>query len=254
MSKDIFSFISDSRQKNKKLLAVLIDPDKVDLPIVKMLVEKGVEAAVDLFFVGGSLVTENNMKQVIAYVKELCDIPVVLFPGSPIQLTEAADALLFLSLISGRNPDLLIGKHVTAAPLLKNMDIEVIPTAYMLIDGGQPTTASYISNTFPIPHNKPSIAACTALAGEFLGLKLLYMDSGSGAKRSVSLQMIRAVKDQVNLPIIIGGGIREPEQAYEVCRAGADLVVIGTAIEEDSDMIFKMAKAVHSNMESLKME
>ena len=168
----------------------------------------------------------------------------MLFPGSPAQLSKHADAVLLLSLISGRNPELLIGHHVTAAPTLKAMGIETIPTGYMLVDGGKPTTVSYVSQTLPIPRDKPGIAACTALAGEMLGLRTIYMDTGSGAEFTVSPEMIAAVRNSVDLPIIIGGGIRDAKTARALCTAGADVLVIGTAFEEDPERIFEMREAV----------
>ena len=170
----------------------------------------------------------------------------VLFPGSPAQLSQHADAVLFLSLISGRNPELLIGHHVTAAPTVKALGLEAIPTGYMLVDGGKPTTVSYVSQTAPIPYDKPGIAACTALAGELLGLRTIYMDTGSGALRTVSPAMIAAVRQAVDLPIIIGGGIRDVETARRLCDAGADVLVLGTAFEQDPELIFAMSAAVHA--------
>jgi putative glycerol-1-phosphate prenyltransferase len=162
---------------------------------------------------------------------------VVLFPGSVTQLSAHVDAVLFLSLISGRNPELLIGQHVVAAPRIKALQLEAVPTGYLLIDGGKPTTASYISNTQPIPANKAGIAAATALAGELLGLRCIYIDAGSGAANPVPIEMIRAVREACSLPLIVGGGIRSRAQADAAYAAGADLLVIGTAIEEEPEMI-----------------
>ncbi len=242
----IYTHIEQARQSGRKLFSVLIDPDKVDIPQTELLVRQSLAAKVDLFLVGGSLMVDNTIERIIKHIKSMCSIPCILFPGSPLQLTNQVDALLFLSLISGRNPDLLIGQHVAAAPMLKKMNIEIIPTGYMLIDGGKPTTASYISNTFPIPHNKPSVAACTAMAGELLGMKLLYMDTGSGAMHSVSEKMIRKVKQSVDLPLIVGGGIRDAETARAICAAGADMIVVGTAIEENASVMFELAEAVQA--------
>jgi putative glycerol-1-phosphate prenyltransferase len=153
--------------------------------------------------------------------------------------------VLFLSLISGRNAELLIGHHVTAAPTIKAVGLEAIPTGYMLVDGGRPTTVSYVSQTLPIPHDKPGIAAATALAGELLGLQTIYLDTGSGALRSVSPAMIAAVRGTVNIPLIVGGGIRDAAQARALCEAGADVLVVGTAFEQDPELIFAMSEAVH---------
>ncbi|MCB0813121.1 MAG: phosphoglycerol geranylgeranyltransferase [Flavobacteriales bacterium] len=177
-------------------------------------------------------------------VKDLSDRPVVLFPGSPAQLSGHADALLFLSLISGRNPELLIGHHVTSAPTVKALGLEAIPTGYLLVDGGRMTTAHYVSQTSPIPHDKPGIAAATALAGELLGLKAIYLDTGSGAPRTVAPDMVKAVRQAVDLPIIVGGGIRSTEQAQALCEAGADMLVVGTAFEEDPERVFALREAV----------
>ncbi len=209
-------------------------------------VQNACMAKADMIFVGGSLLTSTAFNSSVELVKRWSDRPVVLFPGSPAQLSEHADAVLFLSLISGRNPELLIGHHVTAAPTVKALGIEVIPTGYMLIDGGKPTTVSYVSQTVPIPHDKPGIAACTALAGELLGLRAIYMDTGSGAERTVQPEMVAAVRGSVDLPIIIGGGIRDAVTARSLCDAGADVLVVGTAFEEDPERIFAMREAVRA--------
>ena len=173
--------------------------------------------------------------------KSKLDIPVVLFPGDVTQVSAEADALLFLSLISGRNADLLIGRQVLAAPKIKQCGLETIATGYMLIDCGQPTTASYISGTQPIPYNKPDIALATAMAGEMLGLQCLYLDGGSGADKPISLEMIAAVKQNTTLPLIVGGGIRNEEQAKQAWEAGANIIVIGTAFEEDPEMLIDIS-------------
>jgi putative glycerol-1-phosphate prenyltransferase len=235
-----------SHRQGRRLLAVLIDPDHgKDAAALERIVQNACMAKADLLLVGGSLMTSTAFDQCVQRVKELADRPVVLFPGSPAQLSQHADAVLFLSLISGRNPELLIGHHVTAAPTVKALGIEAIPTGYMLVDGGRPTTVGYVSQTVPIPHDKPAIAAITALAGSMLGLRTIYMDTGSGAKRTVSPEMIAAVRDQVQLPIIVGGGIRDTATVRELCEAGADVLVVGTAFEEDPERIFEMCEAVH---------
>jgi putative glycerol-1-phosphate prenyltransferase len=225
---------------------VLIDPDEVDIPALEKLISIAKEGGVDYFFVGGSLVIGSFLETTIQYLKQHSTIPVILFPGSIQQVNPHADALLFLSLISGRNPELLIGNHVLAAPYIKQSGIEAIPTGYILIDGGAPTTVSYISNTTPIPHDKKDIAVSTAMAGELLGMKLIYMDSGSGAKRHISAEMIAAVKKHVDLPLIVGGGIKTPEAAYELSNAGADVIVVGNAIEKDTALIKDISFAIHS--------
>lgn len=238
--------IESARIAGRKQLAVLIDPDfGQDEVRLERTVQNACMAKADLIFVGGSLLTSAAFDRCVELVKDLSDRPVVLFPGSPSQLSAHADAVLFLSLISGRNAELLIGHHVTAAPSLKAMGIEAIPTGYMLVDGGKPTTVSYVSQTIPLPHDKPGIAAATALAGSYLGLRAIYMDTGSGALRAVSPAMIQAVREQVELPIIVGGGIRDMNTARSLCDAGADVLVIGTAFEDDPERIFEMSAAIH---------
>ena len=238
--------LEGAKVHGRKLLAVLIDPDQAgDAARLERTVQNACMAKADLLFVGGSLLATDGFNRCVQRVKELADRPVVLFPGSPAQLSEHADAVLFLSLISGRNPELLIGHHVMAAPRVKAMGLEAIPTGYMLVDGGRMTTAHYVSQTQPVPHDKPSIAAATALAGELLGLRAIYLDTGSGAKRSVGVEMVDAVRRSVHLPIIVGGGIRDGRTARELCEAGADVVVVGTAIEEDPETVFALSEAVH---------
>jgi phosphoglycerol geranylgeranyltransferase len=238
--------IDEARRAGRKMLAVLIDPDfGTNEERLARTVHNACMAKADLLFVGGSLLTTTLFDRCVEQVKALSDRPVVLFPGSPAQLSGHADAVLFLSLISGRNPELLIGHHVTAAPTIKALGIEAIPTGYMLVDGGRGTTVSYISQTIPIPHDKPGIAAATALAGQLLGLRTIYMDTGSGAQRPVSPEMIASVRKAVDLPIIIGGGIKDVAQARELCAAGADVIVVGTAFEQDPELIFEMSAAVH---------
>jgi putative glycerol-1-phosphate prenyltransferase len=183
--------------------------------------------------------------EVIKHIKENVSIPVVIFPGSSLQIDPAADALLFLSLISGRNPDLLIGQHVIAAPILKNNKLEVMPTGYILINSGKITSVAYISNTTPIPEDKYSLAACTALAGEMLGLRLFYLDAGSGAENEISPKMISTVRKAVNVPLIVGGGINTSRKAIAALEAGADLIVIGNALEKDPNLLTEISDKVY---------
>ena len=235
-----------NKGNGKKLLAVLIDPDSVEG--VQQLADTCKvcnEAKADLILVGGSLITNGFFEQSVSVIKAHTKIPVILFPGSVMQISKDADAILFLSLISGRNPDLLIGKHVLAAPSLKQSKLEVIPTGYMLIDGGNITSVSYISNTVPIPADKSAIAATTAMAGEMLGLKIIYMDAGSGAKFPIPEKLIREVRNCVSAPIFVGGGIRTPEAAKAACDAGADIIVVGNAIEKDPSLIAKLVAAIN---------
>lgn len=246
MKHRIYTQLLERKQKGQKSFAVLIDPDKVNKESVEQLVKLSVDAGVDYFLVGGSLVISNRLDEVVQQIKALCDIPVILFPGSPSQVSTYADALLYLSLISGRNPELLIGQHVISAPFVKQSGLEIISTGYMVVDGGAPTTVSYISNAAPLPADKNEIAMCTAMAGEMLGMKVIYMDAGSGAKRAISESMIQSVAQEIEAPLIVGGGIIDPEKAYLNCKAGADVIVIGNAIEKDASLIKEMAAAIHS--------
>lgn len=236
------------KAQGKSGFAVLVDPDKVapaDMPHMAALCE---DAGVDYLFVGGSLLVDNELEVCIQRFKANSNIPVVLFPGSPMQVTPYADALLYLSLVSGRNPDLLIGQHVVSAPMVKASGIEVISTGYMVIDGGVPTTVSYMSHSAPIPANKPDIALCTAWAAELQGKHVIYMDAGSGARNPVSEEMIRKVSSHISVPLIIGGGIHTPEKVYADCQAGANIVVVGNAIEKDPLLIRDLAQAAKQAM------
>jgi phosphoglycerol geranylgeranyltransferase len=246
MKHQIYESIRTRKQRGQKSLAVLIDPDKTDAKKIDELTELTSKALVDYLLVGGSLVISNHLDEVVQRIKKNSTIPVILFPGTPSQVSKFADGLLYLSLISGRNPELLIGQHVISAPFVKQSGLEIISTGYMVIDGGAPTTVSYISNATPIPADKNEIAICTALAAEMLGMKLIYMDAGSGARKAIHEDMIAAVRAQIEIPLVVGGGIREPEKAYLNCRAGADLIVVGNAIEKNTSLIMEMSDAVHS--------
>jgi phosphoglycerol geranylgeranyltransferase len=242
----LYDSIVISSRNNKKLLSVLVDPDKTTPEHCFELSGRAKDAGVDYFFVGSSILTNGHLDNCIRVLKKSSTIPVVLFPGNIMQISSEADAILFLSLISGRNPDLLIGRHVLAAPLLKNTSLEIIPTGYMLVDSGRPTSVSYMSYTLPIPHDKDDIAMCTAMAGEMLGLKLTYIDAGSGAKSHVSPSMISALKQSTSIPLIAGGGIRSAETAIELCNAGADMLVIGNAFEKNPELLNEISEAIHS--------
>ena len=246
MTQNIYHTIVSSKAKSNKAFAVLIDPDKLNEQSLLTTIKIAIKAKVDFFFVGGSLVVTDTLDKMVAAIKKHCSIPVVLFPGSPDQITPKADALLYLSLISGRNPELLIGQHVISAPFVKQSGLEIIPVGYMLIDGGSPTTVSYISNTNPIPSNKNDIAICTAMAGEMLGLKLIYMDAGSGAIKAIPTAMIKEVAKHIQIPLVVGGGITTPEKAKENCIAGADIIVVGNAAEKDPELITAISNAIHS--------
>lgn len=225
------------RKDGRKGLAVLLDPDKTGSSGMVESIKKLDALRPDFFFVGGSLITGNSFHILVEAIKRHSDIPLILFPGSNLYLHQDADGILFLSLISGRNPEFLIGQHVVAAPLLKDSGLEILPTGYMLVDGGRPTTVSYISNTQPIPADKADIAASTAMAGEMLGLQLLYLDAGSGAQNPVPVEMISAVHKASFLPLLAGGGIRSGQQAKEAWNAGADCLVIGNILEANPGLL-----------------
>lgn len=236
-----------SRDKGKKKLAVLIDPDnQKDADNLKALIKGCVDQGVDLFFVGGSLVTSPDQGVVIARMKALSDIPVILFPGNHMHLDKEADGVLFLSLISGRNPDYLIGQQVLAAPFLKKSNLEILSTGYMLVGNDRSTTVAYMSNSLPIPTDKIQIAVCTAMAGEMLGLRLVYLDAGSGAREPVPPEMIRGVRDAVDLPLIVGGGLNTGGKIKEALRAGADIIVVGNGIEKSHDFLAEVVALVKS--------
>jgi putative glycerol-1-phosphate prenyltransferase len=242
----VYQSLIDRKKNGQRSFVVLIDPDKVTASSLHETIQLALEARVDYFFVGGSLVISDQLDACIQQIKAACSIPILLFPGSPSQISKQANALLYLSLISGRNADYLIGQHVISAPFVKKSGLEIIPTGYMVIDGGAATTVSYISNASPLPADKPEIAMCTAMAGEMLGMKLIYMDSGSGAKKAVTEEMITAVAQHIDVPLIVGGGIRDAEKAYLNCKAGADVIVVGNAIEKDPSLIKEIATAIHS--------
>jgi len=243
---EIYSQIKEKKANGKKQFAVLIDPDKLEAKQVTSIAELALKAKVDYFFIGGSLLINNSLDTCINTLKKETSIPVVLFPGNNMQLSYRADGILFLSLISGRNAEMLIGRHVIAAPYLRLSTLEILSTGYMLIESGRPTTVSYMSNSFPIPADKVDIACCTAMAGEMLGMKLIFMDAGSGALNPISEKMIQGVSSSISIPLIVGGGIRTPELALTNCNAGADITVIGNAIEKDAGLITEIGAAIHS--------
>lgn len=246
MTTSIYDELITAKRNGDKKFVVLIDPDKLRLDNIDQIINISQKSKVDYFFIGGSLVVNNMLDQCLVKIREACSIPMILFPGSSLQISYRADAILFLSLISGRNAELLIGKQVQSAPYIKMSPLECISTGYMLIDGGIPTTVSYISNTQPIPNNKVDIAMATAMAGEMLGQKLIYMDAGSGAQTPISTEMIDAVSGAIDIPLIIGGGIKDPQKAFDNVRAGADIIVVGDAIEKDPSLIVDLSAAVHS--------
>ncbi len=242
----IYQDILKRTELGSKQLAVLVDPDKLQNKDVENIAINAAKSGVDYFFVGGSLLVNNELDQCIKTLKANSEIPVILFPGNNMQLSWKADAILFLSLISGRNAEMLIGRHVIAAPYLKLSPLEVISCGYMLVESGKATAVQYMSNTMPIPSDKLDIAICTAIAGEMLGLKLIYLEAGSGAQHSIPISMIEQVKQNLTIPLIAGGGLRTPEAVNQAAVAGADIIVIGNAFEKNSGMISEMTDAVHT--------
>ncbi|HLT74149.1 MAG TPA: geranylgeranylglyceryl/heptaprenylglyceryl phosphate synthase [Ohtaekwangia sp.] len=243
---NVLQTLLERKRAGKKCIAILLDPDKIEdtlriLPLINL----ASESCVDFFFVGGSLITTPNLSQVVKEIKKNVNIPVVLFPGNNMQIDPSADALLFLSLISGRNPELLIGQHVVSAPIIRNTRLEVVPTGYMLINSGRLTSVAYISNTMPIPEDKYSLAASTAMAGEMLGLQCIYLDAGSGAEREISPKMIAAVRKVIQVPLIVGGGINTAQKAWNALEAGADMIVIGNALEKNPQLLTEISEKIY---------
>lgn len=245
MKATVHEILQQARHNGHKLFGLLVDPDRLTEPELDHLLALLQQTRVDLLLVGGSLLVDDQLDECLDRLRADTNLPLVLFPGSLLQISSKADALLLLSLISGRNPELLIGQHVTAAPYLRASGLELISTGYLLVDGGQPTTASYMSHTHPIPADKPEIAVCTAMAGEMLGVHCLYLDAGSGARQPVSTKMIGQVRARTEVPLIVGGGIRTPEAMLARLQAGADMVVVGNAIEKSPELLLEMSAALH---------
>ena len=243
----IYKSIQDKKAAKKKMLAVLIDPDKAKTKFLADLCEKAEKANVDFILIGGSLMTDGDIKRTVKQVKQQTSIPTLLFPGSAMQITDEADGILFLSLLSSRNPEMLIGQQVVAAPYIKKTKLEVISTAYLLIDSGVQTTASYMSNSNPIPANKSEIAASTALAGEYMGMDLIYLDGGSGAKFPVPENVIKKVSNYSSKPIVVGGGLDTSEKVEAAFDSGADIVVIGNALEKDPNFLNEIAEIIQKD-------
>ncbi len=219
--------------EDKKLLAVLIDPDKMELTALPSFIEKVNDSIATHIFVGGSTVEDNVTQVFVAVLKPLTQLPIILFPGDVTQISKTADAILFLSLLSGNNPEYLIGKHIKAVSKLKETNLEIIPTGYLLIESGVETAVQRVTLTTPISRVNTQLIVDTAKAGELLGMQLIYLEAGSGAKAAVPLEAVKAVKKELSIPLIVGGGIRSKTQLEATYNAGADLVVIGTAFEED---------------------
>lgn len=233
--KKLYKEIAKAKKAGKKMLAILLDPDKIDWKEIDNVITKINRSPATHIFVGGSIVASTQIDELIIKIKQKCILPIILFPGNPSQISKNADGILFLSLISGRNPDYLIEHQVKAAPILKKTNLEIISTGYLLIESGTETAVERVSNTKPLDRNNIEYAAQTAQAGEMLGNKLIYLEAGSGAKNAVPLEMIKKVSQNIKIPLIVGGGITDYQGIQNAYNAGADLVVIGTAFENDSD-------------------
>jgi putative glycerol-1-phosphate prenyltransferase len=232
---NIYNQILKSKNSNHKLLAILLDPDKIDLENATILIEKINQSPATHIFIGGSTVENNILDELILKVKQNCDLPIILFPGSYTQISNQADGILFLSLISGRNPDYLIEHQVKSAPILKKTQLEIISTGYALIESGTETAVERVSQTKPISRTNLEQVLHTVQAGEMLGYKLIYLEAGSGAKQAVPLEMIQFVSQNIEIPLIVGGGIVDLQGIQKAYDAGADLVVIGTAFENNNN-------------------
>ncbi len=241
----IYEKILEQQKAGKKLYAVLIDPDKYTSEALIITAELCNYSSVDFIFIGGSLLL-HSLENCITTLKAHTKTPLILFPGSLLQVSNKADGIIFLSLISGRNPEFLIGNHVIAAPMLKNTSLEILSTGYILVGSGITTSVEYMSNTTPIPHNKVDIAVATSLAGEMIGMKMIYLEAGSGAPITVSNEMISAVKKSVSVPIIVGGGIKSTTQIKDILHAGADIIVTGNVLENDVNKITEFSELIHN--------
>lgn len=227
-----------------KKLALLIDPDKMSVPAIISTVYEAEECGIKMILVGGSLLS-SNIDTTIEVIKKNTSIPVILFPGSYMQLSTKADALFMLSLVSGRNPDFLIGNQVLAAPFIQKSGLEVIPTGYILVEGGKTSSVEYVSNTKPIPADKTDLVVATAVASEMLGQKLIYLEAGSGALHHVPAEVVREVRKNISLPLIIGGGITSSKEANLLLNAGADILVVGTIIEKNIENLRKIVEVLN---------
>tara|TARA_X000000368_G_scaffold166334_1_gene131219 strand:+ start:168 stop:917 length:750 start_codon:yes stop_codon:yes gene_type:complete len=248
MKETIFNYLLSVKEQKGAGYIVLIDPDKNSEKYLEEKISKINECGVDAIFVGGSLILDNNCEKRVKMIKSLSKLPIIFFPGGISQLNKYYDAMLFMSILSGRNPHYLIGEQVIAAPLVKDLDIETIPTGYLIIDGGSNSSVQFMSGSNPIPTEKPDILVAHALAAQYLGKKIIYLESGSGAKNPIPNHLIEAVKRYIDIPIIVGGGIRTPKSAYEKVQAGASFVVTGSIIEDDdTNLINEFANAIHKD-------
>ena len=244
-----FSILENIRKKNGTVAVALIDPDIKNDESLSNMVNSINKSKFDVIFVGGSLIGDNLFENRINFIKNHTNLPIIIFPGSSNQISIHANAILFLSLISGRNPQYLIGEHVKSAPIIKNINLEVIPTAYMLLDGGSKSSVEIISNTSPLPMNKKDIILAHALAGQYLGNKLLFLESGSGAKNHATLDIVSLLSENLEIPVIVGGGINSPDSAQKLAKAGASYIVLGTKIETNPTIndLLKFTDAIHDN-------
>lgn len=244
----VFEYLSLIKKQKKAGYLILIDPDKQDVEDAVTFAIQAEKAGVDAFLVGSSLLMSDNLEPVIKHIKQITQLPVIISPGCSSHISRYADAILLLSLISGRNPEFLIGEHVKAAPIIRRYHIEAIPTGYMLIEGGSCTSVQFMSATLPIPRNKLDIAVAHAIAAELLGMQMIYLECGSGAMLSVPEEMISAVKAEISIPLIVGGGITDPRDAASKVQAGADFVVTGNVLEKSnkSELVHEFSKAIHN--------
>jgi putative glycerol-1-phosphate prenyltransferase len=225
----------------KKSIALLLDPDKSTGDSLHNILQYAIGSKTDYIFAGGSL-TFSSIDNLISEIRKLCAIPVILFPGNLLQLTLKADIILLLSLISGRNPELLIGNHVIAAPHLKDVREKLVSVGYILIGCGKKTSVEYISQTEPIPCDKPEIAVATALAGEMLGMQMIYLEAGSGATNPVPLNIVKAVRQNISIPLAVGGGIKSKDEVEDIYNAGADLIILGNGCEKNPELLIEACR------------
>lgn len=242
----IFDYLMNVKEEKGAGYLPLIDPEKAEDKNFENILENLKDEGIDAILVGGSTFNNIDLSSIIKRIKEKTQKPVIIFPGGHYQVSQEADAIFFLSLLSGRNPEFLIGEHAKAAPLIKSYSLEVIPVAYLLIESGNYTSVEFVSNTKPIPREKKNLIKSHALAGEYLGMKMCYMDTGSGAKYSVPENVIKSVKDYISIPLIVGGGIKTPDEANEKVRAGADFVVTGSIIEKNPHLLNEFSDAIHN--------
>ena len=242
----VLSELNDCVEKKGAGFIVLIDPDRKNDNNIDKLVEKANQNGVDAIFVGGSIMMDGLYHKRVERIKSISEIPVILFPGGVNQINKHYDAMLFMSLLSGRNSHYLIGEQVIAAPIVKDYGIETIPAGYLLIDGGSPTTVEVVSGTKPLPSNRPDIIVSHALAAQFLGMELIYLEAGSGALNEVPGDVVKKVADEISIGLIVGGGIRTPEDANSIVDSGASFVVIGSVIEKSVELMEEFSSAIHS--------